>query len=197
MKRRTSLRRILPSFAVVAALLIASFINFSMPRMKRLSVFERECQALLGHQQIASAAAMPGDFREPSEVMESVNRFNAAGKDASVAYDRLLDLAQGSGLQVESITPGSAPHRSERFEVSEWTLVATGPFGAAVAFVDGLDASAALYRVASIRMVPATAGQPDDLTLTVSVESVRIGVPAVLEDVAGATRGAPSGEDRP
>lgn len=184
MKRRTSVRRILPASAVVAAVLIAAFMNFSMPRMERLRSLERECEALVesGHMTPATASAVP--FREPVEVMESVTAANAASGDPAVAYDRLLGLARGAGLQVESITP-NAPHvAGDRFESSSWTLVATGPFGAAVTFVDALETASALHRVESIRLVPAMAGEPNHLTLTVSIESVRIVIPEALVDAA-------------
>lgn len=177
-------RRILPSTAVVLAILLGCFVQFTMPRMDRLNAARAEYEALRdqadGTKRSSVPIAVPDD-RQIEQLVRNVEALNSAVADPTRVYDRLIEMARVAGLQVESITPSRAETAGTRIDLFGWTMVAIGPFESIVGFVDALNGQEGLHRIASIRLAPSMGiSTPSDLTFTISVEYARVLVPDVL-----------------
>lgn len=187
------LRSIMPAIAVVMTALLAAFAHFTLPRMETLGALRTEYEGLneqaaeIGRPSVQPAAPDTGAV---AQFVDHVQALNSMIGEPSSAYDRLVEMARCHGLQVESIKPSRSEKESGRIELFGWIMVATGEFAQAVEFIDALNATEGLHRVASLRLAPAMGANSTALTLTLNVEFVRVLVPDSLRSTGGS---GPSG----
>ena len=183
MMQSRQFRAVLPAAAVVVTILVAAFAQITLPRMNQLSGLRAEYEALSA--QAAEAGPAPArrtvpEAREVVQFISHVQAVNAVIADPGSAYDRLVDLARRGGLRVESISPSHAEKENDRLDQFGWSMVATGSFAAIVEFVDALNSSEGLHRIASLRLAPAMGADSAAVTLNLNVEFVRLPVPETL-----------------
>jgi len=181
-------RSVMPALVVMVTALLGAFAQFTLPRMERLNALHAEYEGLSEYAAESEHPSGPQagpEERDVAPFVERLEALNAAIADPSSAYDRLVDLARRSALQVESITPSRAEKESSRMELFGWTMAGTGEFAAVVDFIDALNSTAGLHRVASMRLAPAMGADSTALTLTLNVEFVRVLVPESLRPGGG------------